>query len=396
LTAARCLLSCSSCWVNFRAVPVGGSPSAPVDPDAAVGAFLVQLPHEPVQRPQQEPQAVALESGRREQVPPRGAPSRERRSCHCHGEPRHARERWMLPWTGARSSASHVELGAVGTEPDQDRRVVVGELGLQHADRVPLARVRDEPRYPAARLDSDLHALRRDGLSVRPLPGTGRPGSHSMPVIALTGSVQITRWARAWPPPAKVTTAPSAVCVTRLTVAPSRIWPATSAAIACCPSAISAMNSSSVPARGAARPEPVRYLGHGAGRDLASVPGHLGPRVRLHPVHPGGAELQVIAQPAVGPGAPPTRSRASSTSTSSPARPSSRAATSPANPAPMTTTSAPTRASSPVRLSCGSDNRGIRGHGEGNPKARGRTPAPARSPPAPGPRAPVKSGKTGR
>ena len=45
---------------------------------------------------------------------------------------------------------------------------------------------------------------------------------------------------------------------------------------------------------------------------------------------------------------PPTRSRASSTSTSSPAWPSSRAATSPANPAPMTTTSASARAS-PLR-----------------------------------------------
>src|SRR5580692_3243759 len=46
--------------------------------------------------------------------------------------------------------AGHVELGAVAAEPDQDRRVVVGELGLQHADRMPLARVRDEPRDPAA------------------------------------------------------------------------------------------------------------------------------------------------------------------------------------------------------------------------------------------------------
>ena len=53
-----------------------------------------------------------------------------------------------------------------------------------------------------------------------------------MPAIALTGSVEITRRARAWMPPAQVTTAPSAVCATRLTVAPSRISPATSAAIA--------------------------------------------------------------------------------------------------------------------------------------------------------------------
>jgi hypothetical protein len=57
-------------------------------------------------------------------------------------------------------------------------------------------------------------------------------------------------------------------------------------------------------ARGAARTEPVRLLDRGAARDLASVPGHLGPRVRLHPVHPGAAELQIVAEPAVGPGAP--------------------------------------------------------------------------------------------
>ena len=53
-----------------------------------------------------------------------------------------------------------------------------------------------------------------------------------MPAIALTGSVEITRRARASVPPAQVTTAPSAVCATLVTVAPSRISPATSAAIA--------------------------------------------------------------------------------------------------------------------------------------------------------------------
>src|SRR6185503_15439025 len=50
--------------------------------------------------------------------------------------------------------------------------------------------------------------------------------------------------------------------------------------------------------------EPVRFLDRGAARDLAPVPGHLGPRVRLHPVHPGAAELKVVTEPAVGPGAP--------------------------------------------------------------------------------------------
>jgi len=53
-----------------------------------------------------------------------------------------------------------------------------------------------------------------------------------MPVIALTGSVEITRRARTSAPPAQVTTAPSAVCATRLTLASSRTSPATSAAIA--------------------------------------------------------------------------------------------------------------------------------------------------------------------
>jgi hypothetical protein len=53
-----------------------------------------------------------------------------------------------------------------------------------------------------------------------------------MPAIALTGSVEITRRARTPVPSAQVTTAPSAVCATRVTVAPSRISPATSAAIA--------------------------------------------------------------------------------------------------------------------------------------------------------------------
>jgi hypothetical protein len=53
-----------------------------------------------------------------------------------------------------------------------------------------------------------------------------------MPAIALTGSVEITRRARTWSPPAQVTIAPPAVCATLVTVAPSRIWPATSAAIA--------------------------------------------------------------------------------------------------------------------------------------------------------------------
>ena len=54
-----------------------------------------------------------------------------------------------------------------------------------------------------------------------------------MPAIALTGSVEITRRVRAWSPPAQVTTAPPALCATLVTAAPSRIWPATSAAIAC-------------------------------------------------------------------------------------------------------------------------------------------------------------------
>ena len=41
-----------------------------------------------------------------------------------------------------------------------------------------------------------------------------------MPAIALTGSVEITRRARAPTPPAQVTTAPSAACATLDTVAP--------------------------------------------------------------------------------------------------------------------------------------------------------------------------------
>ena len=53
-------LPCCACPADFR--------RAPVDPDAAIGALLVQLPHQPVQRPLQEPQAVAAESGSREQV----------------------------------------------------------------------------------------------------------------------------------------------------------------------------------------------------------------------------------------------------------------------------------------------------------------------------------------
>src|SRR6185437_14406821 len=57
-------------------------------------------------------------------------------------------------------------------------------------------------------------------------------------------------------------------------------------------------------APGIARTEPVRLLDRGAARDLPPVPGHLGPGVRLHPVHPGAAELQVVAEPAVSPGAP--------------------------------------------------------------------------------------------
>ena len=48
------------------------------------------------------------------------------------------------------SDAGHVELCVVRPEPDQDRRVVIGKLGLQHRDRMPRARVREEPRYPAA------------------------------------------------------------------------------------------------------------------------------------------------------------------------------------------------------------------------------------------------------
>jgi hypothetical protein len=59
-----------------------------------------------------------------------------------------------------------------------------------------------------------------------------------------------------------------------------------------------------VSTRGVARTEPVRLPGRGTARDLPPVPGHLSPRVGLHPVHPGAAELQVVAEPAVGSGAP--------------------------------------------------------------------------------------------
>ena len=60
----------------------------------------------------------------------------------------------------------------------------------------------------------------------------GSPGSHSMPAIALTGSVEITRRARASALVGAGHDGAVAACATRLTVAPSRISPATSAAIA--------------------------------------------------------------------------------------------------------------------------------------------------------------------
>jgi hypothetical protein len=47
----------------------------------------------------------------------------------------------------------------------------------------------------------------------------------SMPAIASTGNVEITRRARASAPPAQVTTVPSAACATLVAVAPSRTYP---------------------------------------------------------------------------------------------------------------------------------------------------------------------------
>ena len=137
------------------------------------------------------------------------------------------------------------------------------------------------------------------------------------------------------------------------------IWPAvgsmprgmaarTSSTIACCPSAMSAMNSSSVPARGAS-PAPGQYASPAAGLRVISRPyrvisAHVCGCTQCTQVPPSSRSWPSLRSVQV---RPPTRSRASSTSTSSPARPSSRAATNPANPAPMTTTSAPARASPP-------------------------------------------------
>ena len=123
----------------------------------------------------------------------------------------------------------------------------------------------------------------------------------------------------------------------------------TSSTIACCPAAMSAMNSSSVPARGAP-PAPSQYASPAAGLRVISRPyrvisAHVCGCTQCTQVPPSSRSWPSLRSVQV---RPPTRPRASSTSTPSPARPSSRAATSPANPAPMTTTSAPARAS-PLR-----------------------------------------------
>ena len=54
----------------------------------------------------------------------------------------------------------------------------------------------------------------------------------------------------------------------------------------------------------AAGTEPAGFFGCRAAHDLAAIARHLGPGVRLHPVHPGAAELEVVTEPVVGPGAP--------------------------------------------------------------------------------------------
>ena len=122
----------------------------------------------------------------------------------------------------------------------------------------------------------------------------------------------------------------------------------TSSTIACCPASMSAMNSSSVPARGAP-PAPSQYASPAAGLRVISRPyrvisAHVCGCTQCTQVPPSSRSWPSLRSVQV---RPPTRPRASSTSTPSPARPSSRAATSPANPAPMTTTSAPARAWSP-------------------------------------------------
>ena len=51
----------------------------------------------------------------------------------------------------------------------------------------------------------------------------------------------------------------------------------------------------------AASTEPARLFGGGAAHDLAAIAGHLGPGVRLYPVHPGAAKFEVVIEPVVGP-----------------------------------------------------------------------------------------------
>jgi hypothetical protein len=53
-----------------------------VDPDATIGALLVQLPHQPIQRPLQEPQEVAVESG--ESRSPTKRSIQGAKICHNH------------------------------------------------------------------------------------------------------------------------------------------------------------------------------------------------------------------------------------------------------------------------------------------------------------------------
>ena len=118
----------------------------------------------------------------------------------------------------------------------------------------------------------------------------------------------------------------------------------TSSTTARCPASMRAMNSSSVPARGAS-PAPSQYASSTAGLRVISRPyrvisAHVCGCTQCTQVPPSSRSWPSLRSVQV---RPPTRSRASSTITSSPARPSSRAATSPANPAPMTTTSARAR-----------------------------------------------------
>lgn len=47
--------------------------------------------------------------------------------------------------------------------------------------------------------------------------------------------------------------------------------------------------------------QPVRPLGTGTARDIEPIAGDLRPHVRLGPVHPGPAELQVTTKPVLGP-----------------------------------------------------------------------------------------------